>query len=173
MNTKPTVSKRFLIATLAVFGALGALGTLALALPAAAEEMYLVNVDKNGVILDGYDPVAFFTDGKPVQGSSADQTKYHGAIYHFASAEHRAMFDKEPAKYEPQFGAFCAYAVSVGRTAPIDVNTFSIVNGRLVVQHNERAVKLWTKDVQGNLMRADKYWPAVAKNGGKQIKVDE
>jgi len=133
----------------------------------------LVNVDKNGVILDGYDPVAFFTDGKPVMGSDMYQSKYDGAIYHFASAEHKALFDKEPAKYEPQFGAFCAYAVSVGRTAAIDVNTFSIVNGRLVVQHNARAVGLWKQDVQGNLTRADKYWPAVAANGGKQIKVDE
>ena len=146
-----------------------------LAVPAGvhAEDVRLVNVDANGVILDGYDPVAFFTDGTPVQGSAAHQTLYRGATYHFASAEHKAMFDKEPAKYEPQFGAFCAYAVSVGRTAPIDVSTFSIVNGRLVVQHNARAVSLWTKDVQGNLKNADKYWPAVAKNGGKQIKVDE
>jgi YHS domain-containing protein len=133
----------------------------------------LVNVDKNGVILDGYDPVAFFTDGKPVHGSEAFQSRFDGAIYYFASADHKALFDREPAKYEPQFGAFCAYAVSVGRTAPIDVNTFSIVNGRLVVQHNSKAVGLWNKDVQGNLRNADKYWPAVVKNGGKQIKVDE
>jgi YHS domain-containing protein len=139
----------------------------------AADDVRLLNLDKNGVILDGYDPVAFFTDGKPVLGSDAFQSTYRGAIYHFASADDKSMFDQEPAKYEPQFGAFCAYAVSVGRTAPIDVNTFSIVNGRLVVQHNSRAVGLWNKDPQGNLKLADKYWPAVAKNGGKQIKVDE
>lgn len=133
----------------------------------------LVNVDKDGVILDGYDPVAFFTDNKPVKGTKSFLSQYDGAIYYFASAEHKALFDTEPAKYEPQFGAFCAYAVSVGRTAPIDVNTFSIVNGRLVVQHNARALGLWNQDVQGNLKNADKYWPAVAANGGKQIKVDE
>lgn len=139
----------------------------------AGHDITLVNVDKKGVILDGYDPVAFFTDNKPVLGSEAFKSTYRGAIYHFASADHKATFDKDPAKYEPQFGAFCAYAVSVGRTAPIDVDTFSIVNGRLVVQHNARAVGLWKKDVQGNLMKADRYWPAVAANGGKQIKVDE
>lgn len=139
----------------------------------AVEDVTLRNLDKNGVILDGYDSVAFFTDGKPVKGSTAFQSTYRGATYRFASADHKALFDKEPAKYEPQFGAFCAYAVSVGRTAPIDVNTFSIINGRLVVQHNARALGLWNKDPQLSLKYADKYWSAVAKNGGKQIKLDE
>jgi len=139
----------------------------------AGDDVKLLNLNKDGVILDGYDPVAFFTDNKPVLGTTAFQSTYRGAIYHFASADHKALFDKEPAKYEPQFGAFCAYAVSVGRTAPIDVDTFSIINGRLVVQHNARAVGLWNKDPQGSLKHADKYWPAVAANGGKQIKVDE
>jgi YHS domain-containing protein len=139
----------------------------------AGDAVPLLNLDKNGVILDGYDPVAFFTDGRPVHGSEAFQSTYRGATYHFASEDHKAAFDKDPAKYEPQFGAFCAYAVSVGRTAPIDINTFSIINGRLVVQHNARAVGLWNKDPQLNLKHADKYWPAVAMSGGKQIKVDE
>jgi YHS domain-containing protein len=151
----------------------GALLAAAVASAAAAGQPTLVNVDRDGVILDGYDPVAFFTDNKPVQGVAGIQSTYNGAIYRFASSEHKALFDKDPAKYEPQFGAFCAYAVSVGRTAAIDVNTFSIINGRLVVQHNAKAVGLWNKDPQGNLKLADKYWPAVAANGGKQIKVDE
>jgi YHS domain-containing protein len=133
----------------------------------------LLNVDASGVILDGYDPVAFFTDSRPVKGDASIQSSYRGAIYHFASAEHKAAFDAEPATYEPQFGAFCAYAVSLGRTAPIDVSTFSIVNRRLVLQHNERAVKGWSKDVEGNLALADRYWPLVVANGGKQIDVPE
>jgi YHS domain-containing protein len=137
------------------------------------EGTQLVNVDKDGVILDGYDAVAFFTDNKPVKGTKNFLSQYDGATYYFVSAEHKALFDADPAKYEPQFGAFCAYAVSVGRTAPIDVNTFSIVNGRLVIQHNARALGLWNQNVQGNLKNADKYWPAVAGNGGKQIKVDQ
>jgi len=137
------------------------------------DTVQLVNVDKDGVILDGYDPVAFFTDNKPVKGSKNFLSQYDGAIYYFASAQHKVMFDADPAKYEPQFGAFCAYAVSVGRTAPIDVKTFSIVNGRLVIQHNARALGLWNENVQGNLKNADKYWPAVAANGGKQIKIDQ
>ena len=143
------------------------------AIAVAGDQPTLLNVDKDGVILDGYDPVAFFTDGKPVLGIAGIQSTYHGAVYRFASSQHKTLFDQDPMKYEPQFGAFCAYAVSVGRTADIDVNTFSIINGRLVVQHNARAVGLWNKDPQRNLKLADKYWPAVAANGGKQIKVDE
>ena len=142
-------------------------------LATAGHTTQLVNVDKNGLILEGHDPVAFFTDDKPVKGKDAFQSTFHGATYYFASAEHKAMFDKDPAKYEPQFGAFCAYAVSVGRTASIDVKTFSIVEGRLVVQYSAKVAGLWKKDPLGNLKRADKYWPAVVANDGKQIKVDE
>ena len=161
-----------LVSSALMLAAAAALAVVPVSAASAGDAVTLVNVDKNGVILDGYDPVAFFTDHKPVHGSDTFQSTYGGAIYHFASAEHKATFDKDPAKYEPQFGAFCAYAVSVGRTAAIDVNTFSIINGRLVVQHNSKAVGLWNKDPQTNLKHADKYWPAVAANGGKQIKID-
>lgn len=137
---------------------------------ASAQAGRLLNLDTNGVILDGYDPVAFFTDNKPVKGSADFQTKHDGAIYYFASTDHKALFDADPKKYEPQFGAFCAYAVSLGHTAPIDVNTFSIVDGRLVLQHNQKAVNGWKKDVPGNLALADNYWPAVVKNNGNQIR---
>jgi len=131
---------------------------------------FFVNVNGQGVILDGYDAVAFFTDGKPVKGDAQFQAVHEGAIYYFVSKEHADLFAANPEKYKPQFGGYCAYAVSLGRVAPIDVNTFSIVNGRLVLQHNERAVNGWNKDVPGNLELADKYWPAVAANKGKQIR---
>jgi YHS domain-containing protein len=131
------------------------------------------NVNADGVILDGYDPVAFFTDNKPVKGDPKFQFTYDKAIYYFASQQHLDAFKANPEKYKPQFGGWCAYAVSLGRVAPIDVNTFSIVNDRLVIQHNQRAVNGWNKDVQGNLVLADKYWPKVAGSGGKQILTDE
>jgi YHS domain-containing protein len=127
------------------------------------------NVNESGVILDGYDAVAFFTDNKPVKGDEKFQYSYEDAIYYFASQEHLDLFKSNPGKYKPQFGGWCAYAVSLGRIAPIDVNTFSIVNDRLVIQHNQRAVNGWSKDVNGNLALADKYWPAVSEKGGKQI----
>jgi len=132
-----------------------------------------VNTDDKGVILDGYDAVAFFTDSKPVKGDAAFSFIYEGAVYYFVSQDHLDLFKAHPDKYKPQFGGYCAYAVSLGKTAPIDVNTFSIVNGRLVIQHNARAVAGWNKDVAANLQLADKYWPAVANNGGKQIVTDD
>ena len=134
---------------------------------------YFNNVDAGGVILDGYDPVAFFTDNKPVKGDPQFQFTYDEATYYFASQQHLDLFKANPQKYQPQFGGWCAYAISLGRIAPIDVNTFSIVNGRLVIQHNQRAVNGWNKDVPGNLVKADKYWPDVAKHGGMQIVTDE
>jgi YHS domain-containing protein len=133
---------------------------------------YFNNLNDNGVIIDGYDPVAFFTDDKPVKGDAQFQFSYEDAIYYFSTQEHLQLFKENPEKYKPQFGGWCAYAVSLGRVAPIDVKTFSIVNGRLVIQHNQRAVNGWNKDVQGNLALADKYWPKVSERGGKQIQTD-
>jgi YHS domain-containing protein len=133
----------------------------------------LLNLNSKGVIIDGYDPVAFFTDSKPVMGDATFQTNYEGAIYYFASKEHLDAFTASPEKYKPQFGGYCAYAVSLGRTAPIDVSTFSIVDGRLLLQHNQRAVNGWNKNVKGNLVLADNYWPRVIANNGKQIKTDD
>lgn len=137
-----------------------------------AKDKFFNNLNEQGVILDGYDPVAFFTDNKPVKGDPSINYSYNGAKYYFASTEHLQLFQSNPEKYKPQFGGWCAYAVSLGRIAPIDVNTFSIVNGRLVIQHNQRAVNGWNKDVPGNLVLADKYWPKVSEEKGKQIVTD-
>lgn len=134
---------------------------------------YFNNVNASGVILDGYDAVAFFTDNKPVKGNASYQFKYQEAVYYFASQDHLDLFKANPEKYKPQFGGWCAYAVSLGRIAPIDVNTFSIVNDRLFIQHNQRAVNGWNKDVPANIVLADKYWPNVAAHHGKQITTDE
>jgi len=130
------------------------------------------NVNEKGVILDGYDPVAFFTDNKPVKGDEKLEYSYEDATYYFATQEHLDLFKANPDKYKPQFGGWCAYAVSLGRIAPIDVNTFSIVNDRLLIQHNQRAVNGWNKDIAGNLALADKYWPTVVEKGGRQITTD-
>lgn len=134
---------------------------------AAAKERTLVNVDKNGLALEGYDPVAYFTDGKPVMGDAKFKSVYRTATYHFASKEHKDLFDKEPAKYEPQFGAYCGYAASINRISPTDPNFWQILDGRLVLQHNQRALDLWNKDVPGNLVKADKNWPGLVQDRGK------
>jgi YHS domain-containing protein len=133
----------------------------------------LVNVDRRGIVLEGHDPVAFFTQGKPVRGLPAIRATHEGATYLFASEENRRLFEADPLKYRPQFGGFCALAVSLGRTAPISIDTWSIEGGRLLFQHNARAVRLWKTDPTGNLAYADRYWPRVVASGGKQIDVPQ
>ncbi len=90
---------------------------LALVFISTASAKTLVNVDKNGVGIKGYDPVAYFTDNKAVKGNAQVQSSSNGVIYYFASAQNKAAFDANPAKYEPQFGGFCACGPSF---EPID-----------------------------------------------------
>jgi YHS domain-containing protein len=138
-----------------------------LALPSVAQAKELNNLDGNGLALQGYDPVGFFTDNRPVKGNQQFQSQYHGATYYFASAEHKAAFDKEPAKYEPQFGGFCAYGASRGKTVPIKIEAWQMVNGRLLMQYDLDVKGKFNTDPQGNLSKADNNWPGLVEKLGK------
>jgi YHS domain-containing protein len=145
---------------------LGAL-ILSLALnPASAAPVQ--NLDRSGLALQGYDPVAFFTDGKPVKGVPAHTSTVDGATYRFASAEHKASFEKEAAKYAPQFGGYCAYGVSKGKLVEVDVDAFQIVDGRLLLQYSKGIREKFNKDTQGNLALADTKWPELVKANAKE-----
>ncbi len=126
----------------------------------------LLNLDKNGVAIQGYDPVAFFTDAKAVPGHPSIRSSRGGAVYHFASEEHKRLFEADPAKYEPQFGGWCAYAASINALSPIDPSYWEVVDGRLLLQHNQKAWNLWHKDAAGNLMKADRHWPDLVNRNG-------
>ena len=126
----------------------------------------LLNLD-NGVAIQGYDPVAFFTDHRPVKGDAHFQSQYRGAKYYFATAEHKATFDREPAKYEPQFGGFCAYGASRGKTVPVKIETWEILNGRLILQYDLDVKSKFDKDPQGTLKKADENWPGLVDKYGK------
>jgi YHS domain-containing protein len=132
---------------------------------AAAKD--LLNLGPNGVAIQGYDPVAFFTDSRPVKGNPQFQSDYRNAKYYFASAEHKAAFDKEPAKYEPQFGGYCAYGASRGNKAPVKIEAWQIVNGRLLMQYDLDIKNSFNKDQQGNLRKADENWPGLVDKYGK------
>jgi len=127
----------------------------------------LLNLDKNGVAIEGYDPVAFFTQGKPVKGNAQFHSSYKGATYYFASADDKGAFDANPAKYEPQFGGFCAYGASQGHVAPIKIEATQIVNGRLLMQYDLDIKDKFNKDPQGNLAKADKNWPGLVDKKGR------
>lgn len=136
----------------------------------------LLNLDDRGVVIDGYDPVAYFIEGKPIKGLPQFQSSHSGSIYFFSSEENKKYFDANPSEYEVQFGGFCAYAVSQGHVSPINPN-YCIVQTdekgikRLICQHNQKAADLWNKSPKDLLVDAYKYWPAVQKNGGKQIPI--
>ena len=128
--------------------------------PVAAQK---VNTSFRGLAIDGYDPVAYFTESKPVKGDSKFTAEFGGARYRFASAANRDLFLKDPAKYVPQYGAYCAYAVSRGYTADTDPRAWKIVEGRLFLNYNLEVQKLWEADVPGNITKGDANWPALSR----------
>jgi YHS domain-containing protein len=134
---------------------------------AVAQAKMLVNVDKHGIALKGHDPVAYFTQGKPVKGFADFVSEFGGAKYRFSSEENKKLFDADPAKYAPQFGGYCGYAVSKGYTAEIDPEAFIIMDGRLILQYSKSVLKTWEKDAQGYLSRADANWLKVVESEGK------
>lgn len=127
----------------------------------------LLNVDRHGVAIQGYDPVAFFTTGKPVKGDEKYVSKHDGAIYCFASKADKLAFDLSPSKYEPAFGGYCAYGVSRDRVVDIDVDAFQIVDGRLLMQYSKGVRKDFNEDQKGNLAKADANWPGLVAKKGK------
>lgn len=138
-----------------------------LGLPLFAQTKTLLNLDGSGVGIQGYDPVAFFTDNKPVKGDPKFASKRDGAVYFFASKEHKDLFNAEPAKYEPQFGGYCAYGVSRNKLVEIDIDAFQIVDGKLLLQYSKGVRDDFNKDQQGNLAKANANWPGLLEKEGK------
>src|SRR5438876_1221409 len=120
-------------------------------LSAFAGQKTLINLDDSGLAIQGYDPVGFFTEHRAVKGNPQFSSTYNGAKYNFASAANKATFDASPAKYEPQFGGFCAYAASKGHTAPVKVEASQVLNGRLLMQYDLEVRDKFNEDPQANL----------------------
>jgi YHS domain-containing protein len=132
-------------------------------LPLAARAEKPVNATLFGVAIKGYDPVAYFTDAKPVKGESDFSFDWNGATWRFASAAHRDAFKAAPEKYAPQFGGYCAWAVSQGYTAGIDPAAWKIVNGKLYLNYSLEVQKKWEGDAPGFIAKADVQWPKLLK----------
>lgn len=116
---------------------------------------------EQGIAIHGYDPVAFFTAGKPQEGRAEHSIVYDGATWRFASAGNLAAFKANPARYVPQFGGYCAWAVSQHYLAPGDPNYWKIVDGKLYLNANARAKELWEADQADAIKRGHANWPAV------------
>ncbi len=132
-----------------------------------AQNKELLNLDRTGLAIQGYDPVAFFTENKPVKGKTEFVAQHGRAIYQFASKENRDAFRANPTKYEPAFGGYCAYGVSRGKLVEIDVDAFQLVDGRLLLQYSKGVRNDFNKDAKGNLAKADANWPGLVAKKAK------
>ena len=112
--------------------------------------------------LKGYDPVAYFTENQPMKGSEELAYEWLGATWHFANAEHRELFTKQPLKYAPQYGGHCALGTAFGEsTANIDPEAWSIVDGKLYLQYSKSGREEWEQDRTNRIAAADQKWPEV------------
>jgi YHS domain-containing protein len=128
--------------------------------PVAADEpVKPVNTDSAGVALKGYDVVTYFTDGKPVKGSTAHEHHWAGATWRFATPENRDRFAQHPEAYAPQFGGYCAWAVSRNYTAEIDPEAFDIVNGKLYLNYSKLVQLRWKVWRAEYIRKAEQNWP--------------
>ena len=145
------ISRRTLIAS---GGALLAAPSL---LRAATAPVY----SDRGVAVDGSDMVAYFTQGAPVKGSESHKFDWNGVTWQFASAANRDAFAADPDAYAPQYGGYCAWAVSNGYTASTTPEAWKIVDGKLYLNYSRRVQRRWEQDITARIAAADANWPAV------------
>lgn len=115
----------------------------------------------SGVGAGGYDVVQYFEQGKPVAGDASFTAKHDGATWRFVDAASRDKFLADPARYAPQYGGYCAWAVAEGYTAKGDPNAWSIVAGKLYLNYNTSVRATWERDTARNIARGDANWPKV------------
>ena len=120
-----------------------------------------INTTSDGLAIKGYDPVAYLLEKGPVKGKDEFAYTWMGARWLFASAEHLGTFKSDPDKYAPQYGGYCAYAVSQGTTADIDPEAWSVVDGKLYLNLNKKVQNLWMNDMTSYIKKADENWPGV------------
>ena len=125
------------------------------------------NISKSGLAIEGYDPVAYFTAGKAIEGKKDITASEAGVTYYFASTKNRDLFKTEPAKYTPQYGGWCAYAMGAsGEKVEVDPETFKVLNGKLYLFYNKyfnNTLKTWNKDEPSLKKKADANWTKFSK----------
>ena len=134
---------------------------LMVAAPAALAKDPIFTSTFSDVGASGYDVVAYFEENKPVEGSDAHEAEWMGATWRFASAENKAAFEQDPEAYAPQYGGYCAWAVSQGYTASTAPEAWSIVGGKLYLNYSKGVQQRWEQDIPGNIAKADGNWPGV------------
>ncbi len=137
-----------------------AVASAALPLPAFAGKAQVFTGIVDGVAVGGFDAVSYFT-GVPIEGKSDIKTDWNGAEWRFATAANKAAFIANPEKYAPQYGGYCAFAVSKGATAKGDPQAWTVVNDKLYLNFSQGVREQWRSDITGNVSAADVNWPKV------------
>lgn len=148
------LTRRKLLTATAVFPVATLIGSAVLA---AEPPVFAVD----GIAIRGTDPVAYFDGNGPVEGSADHAFEWNGATWHFATEENKAKFMADPEAFAPQFGGYCAYAASLGYTAPTIPEAWTIYEGQLFLNANLRARELWLQDVPGNVAKGRANWPGL------------
>lgn len=117
--------------------------------------------------VNGFDTVAFFTDSKAVNGSPFITAEHQGAVYYFATEEHKKLFLSNPSKYTPQFGGYCAFGVAIDKLLPVDISTWQVRDGKLYLNLNPDILKKFNAEFKDTAAKADKNWPGLVKTNGK------
>ena len=118
----------------------------------------------SGTGAGGYDVVAYFAQSDAIKGDAAITAEHDGVTYRFASTANRDAFIADPARYLPQYGGYCAYAVSQGHTADVDPEAWTIVDGKLYLNYSKEVRAIWQSDVPRHIRLADENWPDVLNN---------
>ena len=119
------------------------------------------NVDKKNIALSGYDPVSYFTQTTPAKGNAHYTASWERAIYHFSSAENKAVFEQNPEQYAPQYGGWCAYAMAKNKTVEINPKAFRIEKNKLYLFYKTRWVdthQKWGERAEEFREKADANW---------------
>jgi YHS domain-containing protein len=128
-----------------------------------------VNADATGLVIRGYDPVAYFTDGRPVPGRSDISVEYGGAKYLFSSTANRDAFNADPEKYVPQYGGYCAFGVAMAKKFDIDPSSWRIVDDKLYFNLNPSILEKWSADAKGYINKSEKYWPQIRGKAASEL----
>jgi YHS domain-containing protein len=134
---------------------------LTLALPRIAFAKEAAIYSDGHVAVDGSDVVAYFKEKKPVKGKADITHDWMGATWQFSSTANRDAFAADPEAYAPQFGGYCAYAVSEGYTASTVPEAWSIVDGKLYLNYSKRVRRIWERDMPGHIAKGNANWPGV------------
>lgn len=134
---------------------------LGLSAPAGAREAEVYTGFFSSVAMGGFDAVSYFTEGKPVAGDARFSLSHKGVTWRFSSQKNLETFRANPTGYAPQYGGYCAWAVSEGYTASGDPLVWNIVKGKLYLNYDKSVQANWAKDIPGHVVRADRNWPGV------------